>query len=163
MLHRLISIQTIPLDLNRAWDFFSDPGNLLVLTPPFLNLKVTNEVFGHTMYPGQIITYTVRPLWGIPLEWITEITHVKPKEMFVDEQRKGPYLLWHHQHHFRETVGGVEMTDIVHYRLPLGILGDTAHRLIVKNKLEQIFTYRFEKIRELWGAWPEQELRVKIQ
>ena len=104
--HTLRNVQRIPATLEKTWGFFSDPNNLLNITPPFLNLKVTNEIFGTETYPGQIITYTVKPLFGIPIHWMTEITHVEPKKLFVDEQRKGPYKLWHHQHHFKTITGG---------------------------------------------------------
>src|SRR5438067_1599429 len=113
--YQLVSVQRIPASLEKAWSFFSDPGNLKAITPPFLNLKVTNEIYGDSAYAGQIITYSVKPLLGIPLFWMTEITQVAPLKFFVDEQRKGPYKLWHHQHHFKAIDGGVEMRDIVHY------------------------------------------------
>ena len=103
------------------------------------------------MYPGQIIEYTVKPLLGIPLYWMTEITHVEEGKYFVDEQRFGPYSLWHHQHHFREVPGGVEMTDIVHYKIPLWILGDIANALFVRKQLQGIFDYRFKKVEELFS------------
>lgn len=160
--YRLKSVQKIPSGIEATWKFFSDPNNLLVITPPFLNLKVTNEIYGHETYGGQIITYTVRPILGIPIFWMTEITHVEPMQFFVDEQRKGPYKLWHHQHHFKEIAGGVEMTDIVHYRLPFGILGRLAHPLIVKNKLQQIFSFRYQKVNELFGEWKDQQLKIEL-
>lgn len=160
-IHRLKSIQKLPVSLDKAWAFFSDPRNLFQITPPELNLKVTNEVESET-YPGQVFTYTVKPLLGIPMLWMTEITHVEPRKRFVDEQRKGPYALWHHQHHFKEIEGGVEMTDIVHYRLPLGFAGNLLHAPLVKGKLHDIFTYRFNKVNEIFGAWPGQGVDVRI-
>lgn len=160
-IHRLKSIQRIPASLEATWKFFSDPRNLFTITPPELNLKVTNEVESET-YAGQVFTYTVKPMLGIPFEWMTEITHVVPGERFVDEQRKGPYALWHHQHHFKAIEGGVEMTDIVHYRLPLGLIGNLFHGPIVKGKLLDIFQYRFQKINEVFGEWPGQEMEVRI-
>lgn len=105
------------------------------------------------MYPGQIIEYTVKPILGIPLYWMTEITHVSDKKYFVDEQRFGPYSLWHHQHHFREIEGGVEMTDIVHYKLPLWFLGDIAWLIMVKAQLKQIFDHRFVAVEQRFGKW----------
>jgi ligand-binding SRPBCC domain-containing protein len=105
------------------------------------------------MYPGQIIEYTVKPVLGIPLYWMTEITHVEDHKYFVDEQRFGPYSMWHHQHHFKEIEGGVEMTDIVHYKLPLGILGDIAHALFVKAQLTHIFDYRFVAVDKKYGKF----------
>jgi ligand-binding SRPBCC domain-containing protein len=160
--YRLKSVQRIPVSLEDAWSFFSNPDNLLTITPPFLNLKVTNEILGTEAYAGQVITYTVKPLLGIPLSWMTEITHVDKLRMFVDEQRKGPYQLWHHQHHFKAIEGGVEMTDMVHYRLPFGFLGNMANAITVKSKLKEIFTYRYFKINELFGDWPESTLNLRI-
>ena len=160
--HSLYSRQKVPATLDEVWSFFSDPENLKKMTPPELNLKVTNEVFGKGVYAGQVMTYKVRPLLGIPLFWLTEITHVADKKYFVDEQRKGPYKLWHHQHHFQPIEGGVEMTDLVHYRLPLGFLGSIANSLVVKKELEKIFTYRYQKIVELFGKWEGEEMEVRI-
>lgn len=155
-------MQKLPISLADAWNFFSNPHNLLTITPPFLNLKVTNELLSNEVYAGQVITYTVKPLFGIAVSWMTEITHVEKLKLFVDEQRKGPYRLWHHQHHFKLIEGGVEMTDLVHYRLPFGILGNMAHALTVKNKLREIFTYRYFKINELFGDWPDSKLNLRI-
>src|SRR6478672_11708290 len=152
--HSLKTVQNIPSTIENVWSFFSDPANLLAITPPFLNLKVTNEVFGKEAYAGQVITYTVKPVLGIPVSWMTEIKQVVPFQMFIDEQRKGPYKLWHHQHHFKPIEGGVEMTDIVHYRLPFPFLGSIVHGPLVKPKLMEIFSYRFQKVNELFGAWP---------
>jgi ligand-binding SRPBCC domain-containing protein len=123
------------------------------MTPDYLNLKFTNELYGEEMYPGQVMTYRVKPLLGIPLFWMTEITHVQPGQFFVDEQRFGPYSLWHHQHHFREIPGGVEMTDLVHYKLPLGFLGEIAHGIFVRKQLESIFDFRYRKVESLFGRW----------
>src|SRR5829696_1631863 len=149
--YSLYSKQNIPKSLEEVWGFFSDANNLLNVTPPHLNLKVTNKVYGDTVYAGQVMTYIVKPLLGIPLSWMTEIRHVEPLKYFVDEQRKGPYKLWHHQHHFKSIEGGVEMIDIVHYRLPFGPIGNIANGLIVKKELEKIFSYRYQKIVELFG------------
>lgn len=102
------------------------------------------------MYEGLMIEYTVSPMLGIPMNWITEIKTVKNHSFFVDEQRKGPYRIWHHEHHFKEVEGGVEMTDIVSYELPLGLLGRLMHPILVKNKLKEIFDYRRQKVDELF-------------
>lgn len=141
---------------------FSDAKNLLVLTPPHLNLKVTNEVYGNEVYAGQVMLYKVKPLLGIPLPWMTEITQVQPLKYFVDEQRKGPYKLWHHQHHFKAIEGGVEMIDLVHYRLPFGVLGNIANALIVKKELQKIFAYRYKKIIELLGDWKGGTMELQL-
>ena len=106
------------------------------------------------MYEGLMIEYTVSPMLGIPMNWITEIKTVKNYSFFVDEQRKGPYRIWHHEHHFKEVDGGVEMTDIVSYELPLGFLGRLMHPILVKNKLKEIFDYRRQKVDELFIATP---------
>jgi len=159
----LYSRQNVPAKLEEVWQFFSDAKNLLTVTPPQLNLKVTNEVYGATVYAGQVMTYTVKPLLRVPLSWMTEITHVEPLKYFVDEQRKGPYKLWHHQHHFKAIEGGVEMTDLVHYRLPLGLIGTLANSLVVKKELENIFSYRYKKIEELFGSWPGSKMEMRMK
>jgi ligand-binding SRPBCC domain-containing protein len=143
--------QVLPITLEAAWDFFSSPDNLQAITPENMRFVVTSTLQGKRMYPGQLIEYKVSPVLGIPLYWMTEITHVKDKEYFVDEQRFGPYSLWHHQHHFKAVEGGVEMTDIVHYKIPFWFLGDIAHAVFVKKKLEDIFTFRYNKVVELFG------------
>lgn len=159
----LKSIQKIPVPLSKAWSFFSDPHNLLTITPPFLNLKVTNDIFSKEVYPGQVMIYTVKPLLGIPFEWMTEITHIEKEKFFVDEQRKGPYKLWHHQHHFKSIDGQTEMTDLVHYRLPAGIFGSVLNHLVVKDKLISIFDYRYKKIGELFGYLEGQHMEIVIR
>ena len=143
--------QIIPVSLDAAWDFFSNPANLQAITPADMGFKVVSKYHGDKMYPGQVIEYTVKPLLGIPIYWMTEITHVEDKKYFVDEQRFGPYSLWHHQHHFKETAGGVEMTDIVHYKVPFWILGDIANTILVKKKLKEIFDYRYRVVEERFG------------
>jgi ligand-binding SRPBCC domain-containing protein len=102
------------------------------------------------MYEGLMISYAVKPLARIPMNWVTEIKTVKELHFFVDEQRVGPYKIWHHEHHFKAVSGGVEMTDIVTYVLPLGILGRLVHPWLVKPKLEQIFAYRFAKVEAIF-------------
>lgn len=153
--HSIKTVQKIPVTLDQAWDFFSNPANLQAITPADMGFRVISKHHGDRMYPGQIIEYKVRPVAGIPVYWMTEITHVQDRAFFVDEQRFGPYALWHHQHHFREIPGGVEMTDIVHYKNPLGILGRLANALFVKKKLETIFSFRYRKVEELFGAWKD--------
>jgi ligand-binding SRPBCC domain-containing protein len=124
-----------------AWSFFSNPNNLQLITPPSLGLEATPEI-PDKMYAGMIITYRVRPLLGIPMRWITEITHVDAPHMFIDEQRFGPYRFWHHQHRFQEIDGGVEMQDIVSYGLYGGPFAKIIHELAVRKQLEEIFRYR---------------------
>jgi ligand-binding SRPBCC domain-containing protein len=149
-MHQFIRKQFVKTDLQTCWDFFSSPANLKRITPSYMGFDVKTEV-PTQMYEGLIIVYTVKPLLGIPVEWVTEITHVKDKSFFVDEQRKGPYTMWHHEHHFKEVEGGVEMTDIVSYIIPLGFLGKLVEPFIVKPKLEEIFAYRFKIVEEVFG------------
>jgi ligand-binding SRPBCC domain-containing protein len=151
--YHLKTIQKIPVSLVEAWDFFSKPKNLSEITPKELDFNIISLYHGEEMYPGQIIEYKVKPLLGIPVYWMTEITHVEKERYFVDEQRFGPYSLWHHQHHFKAIPGGVEMTDIVHYKIPFGFLGDIAQWLFVKKNLQQIFTYRELAVEQRFGQF----------
>lgn len=145
--------QRLPISVAEAWDFFSSPANLQKITPTYLGFKITSDPsFLGKMYAGQVITYTVQPVLGIPLFWMTEITHVQHEQFFVDEQRFGPYSLWHHQHHFKAIPGGVEMTDLVHYKLPLGPLGWLAYHLFVRRQVEGIFDYRYRVLEERFGV-----------
>lgn len=143
------------MSLEEAWEFFSSPRNLGKITPEkfkFHILSDLDDVPGGKMYAGQLIKYFVTPFAGIRMYWVTEITTVKEHVYFIDEQRVGPYGMWHHQHHFKAIPGGVEMTDIVDYGLPLGPLGAIAHRLIVKKQVEGIFQYRHQKLEDLFGG-----------
>ena len=153
--HSFQTIQKIPTGINDAWDFFSNPTNLSNITPPDTGFKIISKYHGNIMYEGQIIEYTVSPVLHIPLYWMTEITTVADKKYFVDEQRFGPYSLWHHQHHFKEIDGGVEMKDIVHYKIPFGFIGNFANTLFVKKQLQNIFSYRWKKTEELFGKWKD--------
>ncbi len=150
-MHHLRSTLRLPISLDEAWGFFSSPKNLAVITPKELNLVPTTELPSE-MYPGMFIEYTVRPLLGIPMKWVTEITHVREKAFFVDEQRMGPYQIWHHQHHFKAIPGGVEMLDILDYRLPLGPLGIMMEKIMVGKKVREIFEYRTGRLNELFGV-----------
>lgn len=149
--YNLKTTQFIPVTLDVAWAFFSNPANLQSITPARMNFRIISRHHGDAMYPGQIIEYKVSPLGGISMYWMTEITHVRDRAYFVDEQRFGPYSLWHHQHHFKEVPGGVEMTDIVHYKIPLGFIGDWANRLFIRKQLEDIFAYRVKRVEEIFG------------
>jgi len=140
-LHRLERTLVLPIELDEAWAFFSDPRNLARITPPDLGFRVTSEL-PERMYEGLFISYQIAPLLGAPMRWVTEITHIDEGVMFVDEQRMGPYRLWHHEHWFRAVPGGVEMRDIVHYALPFGAAGEVAHALLVGRQVRGIFDYR---------------------
>jgi len=145
-------VQRLPISLQEAWDFFQNPSNLAKITPEEMGFDIQSEVPA-AMYPGLFIHYKVSPLLGVKLNWTTEITYVDAPNYFVDEQRVGPYAIWHHEHHFKEIEGGVEMLDRVNYKVPFGILGKIAHPLVVKSKLEEIFNYRITKTEEIFGKW----------
>jgi len=132
--------------MTEAWEFFSSPKNLARITPPKLNFEILHISGGDTMYAGQIINYKITLLPGFKVRWTTEITHVAPAHYFIDEQRFGPYALWHHQHHFKEVEGGIEMTDEVNYAIPFGIIGRLINKLYVRRELGRIFDYRFQII-----------------
>lgn len=148
-LHTLDQIQRLPISVAEAWDFFSDARNLERITPPDMGFEVTSPL-PDRMYAGMLVTYRVRPLLGVPVTWVTEITHVDEPRLFVDEQRFGPYRFWHHQHLFREIEGGVEMRDIVSYVLPPG--GGVARKWLVTPRLEQIFSHRRRVLEERFGT-----------
>ena len=155
--YHLFFSQQLPIPLPDAWDFFSSPMNLARITPKEMAFQVTSDPKHiEKMYPGMIITYKVSPMLGFKLNWMTEITHVAHEKYFIDEQRFGPYQFWHHQHHFREIPGGVEMNDILTYGMPMGVLGRLANHLFVAEKLQQIFDYRKKKIAELFGTYPKE-------
>lgn len=136
--------------IDELWNFISNPQNLKRITPDYMGFDVTSENLGDKMYEGMIISYKVSPLLGIKTTWVTEITHVKDKHYFVDEQRVGPYKIWHHQHFLESTPEGTMMKDIVSYQPPFGFLGSIANNLIIKKKLEEIFAYRTKVLKELF-------------
>lgn len=152
-LYQLYSKQDLPISKGQAWEFLSDPKNLKIITPEHMGFHILSGA-DRPMFPGQIIQYKVSPFPVVNTRWVTEITHVKEGEYFVDEQRFGPYALWHHKHFIKEIEGGVEMEDIIDYKLPMGILGQLAHPLLVKKQLRQIFSFREQKLIELFGTMP---------
>jgi len=149
---RLHKKQNLPITINEAWEFLSSPANLKIITPDYMSFDILSGA-DRPMYPGQIIQYIVTPILGIETKWVTEITHVKDKHYFVDEQRFGPYALWHHKHFIKEIEGGVEMEDIIDYKVPFGWLGQLVQPILVKPKLEEIFEYRTKKLEELFGNY----------
>ena len=146
-IYTLKVMQELPIGLAEAWEFFSSPVNLEKITPKHMGFQITSGV-PKAMYQGQIISYRVSPIPGIKTSWVTEITHVVNHQYFVDEQRFGPYSMWHHEHHFEEREGSVLMTDKVSYKIPLGFLGRLAHSLFVKKQLKSIFDYRIKSLEE---------------
>lgn len=147
--HKLYNKQFLQIDIKLAWEFFSSPKNLSKITPSYMDFQITSEL-PEEMYEGMIITYTVKPVAGIPINWVTEISHIRKPYFFIDTQLSGPYKLWHHQHLFKEVKNGIEMEDLVHYKLPFGILGNMANFLFVKKQLEGIFNYRQKILSEIF-------------
>jgi len=136
--------QFIQTDLETIWDFASSPKNLKEITPDYMLFDITSKNLPEKMYPGMIISYKVSPLFNIKMNWVTEITHIKDYHFFVDEQRLGPYKMWHHQHHFEKKDNGILMTDIVTYIPPFGFLGNIANSLFIKKQLNNIFDHRYK-------------------
>ncbi len=150
MVHELHRTQWVEADPGIVWDFFSDPRNLNALTPPSMHFEIQGDPA--RMYAGQLISYRIRLAPGVRVSWLTEICHVNPGRYFVDEQRRGPYALWYHQHHFEPRDGGVELTDRVTYALPFGPLGSLVHVVWVRRQLRQIFDYRADAVRSRFGG-----------
>jgi len=151
-IYTLHTKQNLPITLNEAWEFLSNPKNLKIITPDYMGFK-TLSGYDRAMFEGQIIQYIVTPVMGVSMKWVTEITHLKDKSYFVDEQRFGPYSLWHHKHFLKEIPGGVEMEDVIDYKVPMGILGQLVHPFLVKPKLDEIFDYRRNKHTEIFGEY----------
>ena len=148
-IYTLKKTQFLPISAETAWEFLSKQKNLKSITPDYMGFNILSGA-DRPMYPGQIIQYIVTPIMGIKTKWVTEITHVKDKMYFVDEQRFGPYALWHHKHFIKNVEGGIEMEDIIDYKIPFGWLGQLMHPILVKPKLEEIFAYRKQKLEELF-------------
>ncbi|MGM0504963.1 MAG: SRPBCC family protein [Bacteroidota bacterium] len=151
-MYQLRKKQKIPISIDKAWAFFSNPENLGLITPASMKFKILSRSDAGDMYPGMIITYRLTPLLKMQIKWATEITQVKDKVYFIDNQIRGPYKIWHHEHRFKSISKGVEMEDILYYDLPLGMLGKVAHRIYFRQKVNEIFTFRTQKIKELFGT-----------
>jgi ligand-binding SRPBCC domain-containing protein len=162
-IHTLKTVQKIPASLKDTWDFFSKPANLDAITPRNMNFRVLTDQVADKIFPGQIIEYKVSPVFRIPIYWMTEIIAVDKEKYFVDEQRKGPYTLWRHEHYFKETDSGIEMTDLVQYKIPLGFIGEMVNAVFVKKQLSKIFEYRYQKVTEIFGKVAGQTCSVEIR
>lgn len=152
-IYTLRTTQNLPISQQTAWKFLSDPANLKVITPDYMGFHILSGA-DRPMFAGQIIQYIVTPISGIKTKWVTEITHVDAPHYFVDEQRFGPYSLWHHKHFIREIDGGIAMEDIIDYKVPFGMIGQWVHPFLVQPKLDEIFKYRKAKLEELFGKMP---------
>ena len=151
MIHQIRKEQFLNAKMEDVWDFVSSPKNLKKITPEYMNFSIKAGSVNEKIYPGMIISYKVSPILRIPTSWVTEITHVKKNKIFVDEQRLGPYKIWHHEHLFVEKNNGVLMIDIISYKLPFGVLGRIINYLFIKNKILNIFNYRFNKMNEIFN------------
>ncbi len=152
MVNKLFYSQKLPISLDDAWDFLSSPNNLKLITPESMNFKII-DWDKKKAYPGQIIQYTVSPVFGMKIKWVTEITQVKRNSYFIDEQRFGPYSFWHHKHFIKEIDNGILMDDIIHYKIPFGFIGEILNKVYVQNKLKKIFKYRENKLNEIFGNY----------
>ncbi len=152
MVNKLFYSQKLPISLDDAWDFLSSPNNLKLITPESMNFKII-DWDKKKAYPGQIIQYTVSPVFGMKIKWVTEITQVKRNSYFIDEQRFGPYSFWHHKHFIKEIDNGILMDDIIHYKIPFGFIGEILNKVYVQNKLNKIFKYRENKLNEIFGNY----------
>lgn len=152
IVYTLSSKQKLPISVDEAWEFLSSPKNLKTITPDYMSFDIISGA-DKPMFAGQIIQYIVTPILGIKTNWVTEITQVVDKQYFVDEQRFGPYALWHHKHFIKAIDGGVEMEDVIDYKVPFGFIGRLVHPILVKPKLTEIFNYRTKKMIELFGEY----------
>lgn len=152
-MYKLYFSQKLPIDLLKAWSFFSSPLNLEKITPQSLALKIKHHQGEKTLYPGQIIEYSFKPLWNLSMEWVTEIVAVQEQTYFIDEQKFGPYTFWHHEHWFAAIPNGILIEDIIYYKMPFGIIGKVLHFLKVKNDLQQIFLHRSQVLEKLFGPY----------
>ena len=148
--------QVLNASIEKLWDFISSPANLKKITPSYMGFDITTKYLPEKMYQGMMISYKVSPLPGFKSNWLTEITHVEPGKYFVDEQRSGPYKIWHHEHKLIPTEKGVLMTDLITYEPPFGILGQIANKLLIQSKLEEIFAYRRNRLIDLFGEGNDQ-------
>lgn len=148
-IHQFEVSQKLPISLNEAWEFFSSPKNLDLITPDDMSFQIISGADSKA-YAGQLITYKIKPILNIPMTWVTEITQCVEGKYFIDEQRFGPYKFWHHQHHFQATNDGVLMKDILHYALPFGFLGEMMGNLFIHQKVKGIFSYREKKLNKIF-------------
>jgi ligand-binding SRPBCC domain-containing protein len=150
--YQLKTKQLLPASLDEVWEFISSPKNLKEITPDHMGFDIITSDLADKMYPGMIIAYRVSPLLGLKMTWVSEITHVREKEYFVDEQRIGPYAMWHHEHQIKQVEKGVLMSDIVSYQPPFGFIGSIANALLIKKQLKPIFDYREKALEQIFGT-----------
>jgi ligand-binding SRPBCC domain-containing protein len=151
MIYQLHREQQLNCDIDTAWKFFSNPYNLSRITPEDMGFVVLSQIKDEPIYEGMIIEYKVSPLFGIPMKWKSRITQVEYHKSFTDFQEAGPYKLWNHHHEFISNQSGVLMKDRLDYELPLGFIGTIVHALLIKNKLNKIFGYRYKVLEKMFN------------
>lgn len=142
--------QELKMSLDKAWSFFSNPNNLSKITPENMGFNITSDI-PKLIYEGQIITYKVSPFLGLKMNWVTEITHIKDKEYFIDEQRFGPYSMWHHEHYFKSKGDKTEIIDKVSFKVPFSFIGRLFTPIIVIPQLKKIFNHRTETLHKKYN------------
>ena len=152
MIYTIKREQLLKSDINMVWDFVSSPYNLKKITPNYMNFSIQSKGLPNEIYPGMMIRYKITPIFKIKITWVTEITQVVEKKIFIDEQRIGPYQIWRHEHFFKIQDDGVLMKDFVTYKLPFGLIGDCVHSCFIKQKLNSIFDYRFDAMNQIFNA-----------
>lgn len=145
--------QKIPTGIDEIWDFISSPANLKKITPDYMGFDISSDYLPKEMYPGMMISYRVKPIFNIKMNWLTEITQMQEKVFFIDEQRLGPYRIWHHEHRISKIEGGVRMTDLITYKPPFGFIGNLVNGFMIEKKIKEIFKYREKALIEIFGAF----------
>jgi ligand-binding SRPBCC domain-containing protein len=155
-MYKFSTKQQLPISIETAWDFFSDPSNLQIITPANMGFIITAGFSkGDKMVAGMQISYKIKPVLGIPLTWVSLISKVDAPFCFTDKQVEGPYSYWRHQHFFKEIPGGIEMEDVVSYDIPLGRIGRLANSMFVGRMLKSIFNYRYTILEKRFGRMKE--------
>jgi ligand-binding SRPBCC domain-containing protein len=152
MIYYLKTEHLLPVSIEKAWQFFSSAKNLALITPPEMEFKILTKLEDKEIFEGLLIDYTVKPVFGIPLNWQTEIFKVDKPHSFADRQLKGPYKIWEHTHTFIQKENGTLMIDEIKYQIPFGILGQFAHSLFVKEKVKEIFKFREKALEKIFGT-----------
>jgi len=149
-IYTLKAKQDLKISLDEAWDFFSSPKNLSKITPKNMGFNITSDI-PKLIYEGQIITYKVSPFIGFKMNWVTEITSVKNKEYFVDEQRFGPYSMWHHEHYFKPKGDKIEIIDKISFKVPFSFIGRLFTPILVIPQLKKIFNHRIKTLDKIYN------------
>ena len=163
-LERIQTVQRLPIQLEEAWDFFTSPKNLRLITPHWLDFQLNQEPPEY-MHPGTIISATIRPFPVYSTNWISEITHIRPPQFYITEQRFGPFKMWHHEHHFTAIDDGVEIEDIIMYGMHFGKIGSLFHNVFIRKKLHDAFSFRAQALEQRFGslkAKPRQQQRQQM-